>query len=535
MKRVWCLYRVSTKKQVNTDEDIPMQKNACHKFAQTQYDWVVKNELFEKGVSGWSKKADERDEMNQILEAASKKEFDVLLVFMFDRLGRREDETPFIVNILNKYGIEVWSVKEGQRKTESHIDKLLNYISFWQSDGESHKTSIRVKEAKQQLSEQGYFQGGVAPVGYKIVETDQIHWKNKDRKVKELVIDEGEGALVQLIFELYVQRHMGYRKIVDYINENGFRNKDGKVFGVSTIKRILSNPIYIGLKRYEGADGSTQPYNEKLRLLTDDLFKQAEQIRNTRNNKIKQQDKTAIPRAGKLMFSGLAYCKYCGAKLSGNYMYRNQKRYDKEGSYKNIIYRYKCPLNKGKSNCDHQQNIWGAKKYDTIILTKIKGILGQLDLNSFIDSSVKQKKLGIEQKEDNVKNLQKEAFSLEKQLEKLNDEIVKSLMGESDFTSQQLSTAISRIEEQLQVKLEQMENLKAEVEREREDHSDVNSIANELNQWENKFDKADDDLKKAMLSRIVNKVYLAKDEIDIELNLMLSEFFQQKHDESLEA
>ena len=24
--------------------------------------------------------------------------FDILLVFMFDRLGRRDDETPFIVN-----------------------------------------------------------------------------------------------------------------------------------------------------------------------------------------------------------------------------------------------------------------------------------------------------------------------------------------------------------------------------------------------------------------------------------------------------
>lgn len=31
-------------------------------------------------------------------EGALNKEFDVLLVFMFDRLGRREDETPVMVN-----------------------------------------------------------------------------------------------------------------------------------------------------------------------------------------------------------------------------------------------------------------------------------------------------------------------------------------------------------------------------------------------------------------------------------------------------
>jgi len=36
MKRVWCLYRVSTKGQVNVDEDIPMQKNACYEFVRKQ-------------------------------------------------------------------------------------------------------------------------------------------------------------------------------------------------------------------------------------------------------------------------------------------------------------------------------------------------------------------------------------------------------------------------------------------------------------------------------------------------------------------
>jgi site-specific DNA recombinase len=36
--------------------------------------------------------------LNEIREAAVNREFDVLLVFMFDRLGRRDDETPFVIN-----------------------------------------------------------------------------------------------------------------------------------------------------------------------------------------------------------------------------------------------------------------------------------------------------------------------------------------------------------------------------------------------------------------------------------------------------
>lgn len=535
MKRVWCLYRVSTKKQVNTDDDIPMQRNACHEFVKTKNDWKIVNELSEKGVSGWSKKSDERDALNTIKQGAINHEFDVLLVFMFDRLGRKEDETPLIVNFLNKHNVEVWATTGEERKTETHIDKLINYLEFWKADEESLKTSMRVREAKKQLSEQGYFQGGSAPIGYKIIETDQVHWKNKDRRIKELAIDDEESEMIRMIFSLYIDRHMGYRKIVDYLNTKGYRNRDGKIFGVSTIQRILANPIYIGKKRYEGfnsKEGDTQPYNENLRIVSDDIFKQAEQIRNKRNKKLNEQDKSEIPLVGKLMFSGLAYCKYCGAKLSGNYLYRKNKYKGIDDYYKSVVYRYRCPLNKGRLNCNHEQNIWGAKKYDNIIIKQVKNILSQLDLKAYIDSSMIQKKSHIKQKERNVRNLEKEYSTLNKQLEKLNDEIAKSLIGDSVFTPQQLSGAIEGIEEKIKQTTDRMNSLIKEVENERENYSDVNYMANELNNWETKFDNADDDLKKAMLSRVIDKVHLGKEEVDITFNLTLQECLQHNEVET---
>lgn len=63
---------------------------------------------------------------------------------MFDRLSRREDETPFVVEWFVQQGIEVWSTKEGQQKFDNRVDKLLNYIRYWQA-GESEKTSMRSK------------------------------------------------------------------------------------------------------------------------------------------------------------------------------------------------------------------------------------------------------------------------------------------------------------------------------------------------------------------------------------------------------
>ena len=52
-KRVYCLYRVSTKKQVDKQkDDIPMQKIACQDFVKQQ-GWVITKEFYEKGVSGF--------------------------------------------------------------------------------------------------------------------------------------------------------------------------------------------------------------------------------------------------------------------------------------------------------------------------------------------------------------------------------------------------------------------------------------------------------------------------------------------------
>lgn len=88
MKRVKCLYRVSTKKQVDKDDDLSMQKNECREFIEKQKDWILIDEYYEKGVSGYKVSAKNRDVVQHLLRDADEKKFDILLVFMFDRLGR---------------------------------------------------------------------------------------------------------------------------------------------------------------------------------------------------------------------------------------------------------------------------------------------------------------------------------------------------------------------------------------------------------------------------------------------------------------
>ena len=105
MEIAYNLYRVSTKKQVDKEgDDIPMQKTACREFAE-RMGWTVGKEFEEKGISGFKVSANDRDAIQDLKDAAIKKEFTILLVFMFDRIGRIDDETPFVVEWFVKHGV----------------------------------------------------------------------------------------------------------------------------------------------------------------------------------------------------------------------------------------------------------------------------------------------------------------------------------------------------------------------------------------------------------------------------------------------
>ena len=220
MKKVLCLYRVSTLSQVDPKDDIPMQRRECEAFIEQQEDWVFYGERLEKGVSGYKVSANKRDVILEIRAMAERKEFDVLLVFMFDRLGRREDETPFLVQWFIEHGIEVWSTREGQQRLDSQVDKLLNFIRFWQASGESAKTSVRVKAAHTQMTQDGIWRGGKCPYGYKLVRNGRTGKKN--RELYDLEIDPVAGSQVQLIFEMAGRQGMGTTRIANTLCTSSF-------------------------------------------------------------------------------------------------------------------------------------------------------------------------------------------------------------------------------------------------------------------------------------------------------------------------
>ena len=311
MKRVYCLYRVSTAQQVDVvKDDIPMQRIACHDFA-ARMGWTILVEKEEKGISGFKVSAEKRDAIQELKEAALNKEFDVLLVFMFDRLGRIENETPFVLEWFADHGIEVWSVNEGQQKFDQHVDKLMNYIRFWQASGESEKTSIRVKTRMHQMVSEGIYTGGSLPYGYMLVDKGR---KNKKGQVmRDLAICPEEAEIVREIFRMIAEEGYGSHRMASYLNKKGIKTHNDRNFTSSYILRIMKNEIYRGFLSKGGVKSERL---EDLQIIPDKVFFQVQNILEQRNVKNDEKRQIALTNRGKALLSGNIYCGHCGSRLA---------------------------------------------------------------------------------------------------------------------------------------------------------------------------------------------------------------------------
>lgn len=74
-----------------------MQREFCRAFIAEHPNWTLEKEVYEKGVSGFKKSVKERNAIRELQRDAVEEKFDILLIYMFDRLGRKDDETPYII------------------------------------------------------------------------------------------------------------------------------------------------------------------------------------------------------------------------------------------------------------------------------------------------------------------------------------------------------------------------------------------------------------------------------------------------------
>lgn len=428
MKRVICLYRVSTVGQVDHD-DIPMQRLACREYAATHSDWEIVDEICEKGVSGYKISTNARDAVVEIKKRAVLRQFDVLLVFMFDRLGRRDDETPFVVQWFVQQGIEVWSCREGEQRFDSHVDKLLNYIRFWQASGESEKTAIRVRTKHSQMVQEGLYRGGLVPFGYRLEHLGRTNKKNQP--VRDLVVDEDEAVIVRQIFNLLANEGYGTNRVAQYLNGKGVKTKRGTTLWRGTsIRALIENPIYIGIMRF--GDERSEPF-EQYRIIDDATFERCLQTVKGRSTKnFHGETQGPVRTDSRSLLSGVLYCADCGCRLAFNHQHNVRTRAD--GTEVDYDYQtYRCYRKISSKGSCSGQNVYKADVINDAVEEQVRLFLSRLgsiprDQLLALASARSEEACRVA-----YKQAEKEFENAQKQVSALEEEAVKALIGESQL------------------------------------------------------------------------------------------------------
>lgn len=514
-KRVVCLYRVSTVGQVEKD-DIPMQKQYCREFTKRQPDWEIVKEFSEKGVSGFKISAKDRDAIQEIQKMALQGEFDILLVFMFDRLGRRDDETPFVVEWFVKQNIEVWSAMEGQQRFDSHVDKLLNYIRYWQASGESIKTSLRVKTRLEQLTEEGYYTGGCVPYGYRRACLGRMSKRN--HPVGDLVIEPNEAEVVRLIFRKYVYEGYGSLRLCRYLMEQGIRNEKGNTIPINTITRIIKNPIYIGIIRNGESKSESLP---QLQIIDPELFARAQEIMEKR---ARPHSDVPLTTRGQSLLVNNIFCGHCGGHLI---LYTSGQRYKrKDGTIRAKTYgSYQCSRRLRRPGVCDGQACYSVAKVDNLV-DQIVRIQFERIKQAPPQALIKQRQSrGIEfarakvnllneqyrQKQRDYQDLRAETLKVVQGVSRLNVDLLNSLVDETSVQLKELERQINEAGTELKA----LESSAEEVQRE----------YSQLMSWAGLYDNCTFEAKKMIVAQFVKAVHVKRGfEVDIEFNVSFEEF-----------
>ena len=195
-----------------------------------------------------------------------------------------------------------WFTHEGQQKIETHGDKLMNYIRFWQAAGESEKTSIRTRDRIRQIVSSGHYTGGFVCYGYQLV--DQGRRNKRDKPVMDLVINEEEATWVRELFYKVIQEGTSGYALAEMLNNRGLRTRAGAKFQSSNILRIIRHEGYTG---YIITKNARSEYIPELQIIDQETFEKANDIISRRSAKTAQDRRIAHTSQNPTLLAGVVF------------------------------------------------------------------------------------------------------------------------------------------------------------------------------------------------------------------------------------
>lgn len=560
-KKVGCLYRVSTRKQVNVEEDIPMQRNACMEYIKKKADWELFREYLEPGVSGYHKGLNDRKVLQEVIKDVGERRIDVLLVFMFDRIGRKDNETPFLLKRIVECGVEVWSVCEGQQTFENSSDNLMNIIRFWGANTESRKTAARVDSGRNYATKMGKFTGGTVAYGYRLVPTGRLDRKN--RMINAFTKDAFESGVVQDIYARLIDHNMSLHEIAVYLNEDRqIRTRKGNEWNTSTLRGILRNPLYKGymsygktrmkeVERIQGEEVTKEAFldvkkrqraveaeewilaqqaNPDYVIVSEERWQLAQEILSRRAKKYQEHLRPAADRTFKsaLLFPGLLECGYCHGRISP--AVSSQKIHKEDGlTIRSHTEYYKCNTRAREKRLCSAKSYISRRRLEQTVLEEVRCFLDGMEQPDCAGQMLsRQKRLLTEAKEERERlaQLQREYRKVQGHIAQFKEELYKAVLGESAFDHKEINDCLHTAKQREEKIRKEVDILEKNMQAKQLAADTCAEAEKEVFPWREIFEEAPLNIKKKLLSMLIEKIIVTEGEIVVHFKINIESFLK---------
>ena len=249
MKQAVAYMRVSTNAQAGEDAfGIDAQKEQIVSYCKAN-DIKIVEWFVDEGVSG----ADEcKPGLDSIIAgAATNPPVEMVVTAKNDRISRKVEYYYAYKIKLQEVGLKIVSVAEDFGR-ESMFTPILEALTAAIAEVERNTITARTSGGRKAKASKGGYSGGRTPYGYVA-----------DKNIKGMVIVPDQAEVVRKIFEMK-KNGSTYQQIVDALNGQGYVNKSGNKWAISSVQVILGNEkTYLGYYKYgkngEWVEGEHQP------------------------------------------------------------------------------------------------------------------------------------------------------------------------------------------------------------------------------------------------------------------------------------
>jgi hypothetical protein len=333
---------------------------------------------------------------------------------------------------------------------------MMRQIMALFDEYQSKENAKHVLRAMNENARQGFWNGALPPIGYRIVAAEQRGSKTK----KKLEIDPLHADTVRLIYRLFLEGDgvsgpMGVKAITCHLNERRIFTRDGGRWGLAQIHAILTRTTYVGEHRFNTRshkDREKKPESEVAIMAVPPLIDR--ETFGAVQARLKSRQPMVTPArvsSGPTLLTGICFCAKCGGAMT----LRTGK-----GSAGGMYRYYTCSTKarQGKTGCTGRSI--PMDKLDHLIADHIeKRLLEPERLVTILASVLDRRQERTERRREHLAELHRRITETDQRLNRLYDAIEAGVADLDDAALKERIAGLKAIRDQAKADAERAQAL----------------------------------------------------------------------------